>query len=201
MKKLSGTLVYAVYICVLVLLGLVFLYGALLVYHSPRALLDPKDAGLVNLVPTSATVESTETRWDKPDKCRGAGRPLRTRHPESDITFRFVSNDGKLIKVRKTMCWGDIPALGYPSVVPGLEEFSKERSNLVSLREGEEILLWYDPADPSKISWPTRYRPDLMFTGLTLMVAPVVLGVWFVRALRRAVARSKELTESLRGKL
>jgi len=31
-----------------------------------------------------------------------------------------------------------------------------------------------------------------MFTGLTLMVAPVVLGVWFVRTLRRAVARSKE---------
>jgi hypothetical protein len=191
--------VYAVFIGVLVLLGLVFLYGALLAVSSPRALLDPKDAGLVRLIPTSATVENIEYRWDGPDKCRTT-RPGRT-SPESDITFRFVSNDGKFIKVRKFMCWHDIPGWGFSSVVPGLEEFSKERSLLVPLREGEEVPLWYDPADPSQISWPRRYSPSLMFTGLTLMVAPVVLGVWFVRTLRRAVARSKELTESLRGKL
>jgi len=156
----------AAFFSVLVLSGLVFLYGALLVFHSPRALLDPKDAGVVRLIPTSATVESIEYRVDESSKCTiYKNRRRWTRVTKPDITFRFVANDGKFIHASKTMCRRDVPGWGYPII------------KRTTLREGEEILLWYDPADPSQISWPRRYSPRLMFTGLTLMVAPVTLLV------------------------
>jgi len=171
-----------VFIGVLVLSGLVFLYGALLVFYSPRALLDPKDAGLVNLTPTSATVESIGYRVNESSKCTRISRRGSTSTLKLDITFRFVSNDGKFIHARKTMCQRDVPGWGYPII------------KRTTLREGEEIMLWYDPADPSQISWPRRYSPRQMFTGLTLMASPVALLVGIAWTSRLAVARSKGLT-------
>lgn len=55
-KRVSETVGKAVGLVVIVLLGLTFFYGALLVYYSPVAPLDRKDAGSVSLIPTMATV-------------------------------------------------------------------------------------------------------------------------------------------------
>jgi len=178
----------AVSICVLVLLGLVFMYGALLALSSPRALLDPKDADLVRLIPTRATVENIEYPREGFFECSPSRHTVR--NVKLDVTFRFVSNDGKFIKVRKIMCRRDIPGWGAPVF------------NRTKLHEGEEILLWYDPVDPSKISWPRRYSPRQMFTGLTLMgavVVVVVLVAGFAWALHLARPLIRRLTGRLKG--
>jgi len=175
----------AVSICVLVLLGLVFMYGALLALSSPRALLDPKDAGLVRLIPTMATVENIEYPRAGFFECSSSRRTVW--NVKLDVTFRFVSTDGKFIKVRKTICRRDIPGWGAPV-------FKRTK-----LHEGEEILLWYDPVDPSKISWPRRYSSRQMFTGLTLMGAPVAFIVGLVWAEQLASTLIKRLTGRLKG--
>lgn len=182
-KRVSETVGKAVGIVVIVLLGLTFFYGALLVYYSPVAPLGRKDAGLVSLIPTMATVENIDYPREGVLECLGRGRSA-TLNRKLDATFRFISNDGKFIKVRKTICTYDIPGWGAPV-------FKRE-----SVHVGEEILVWYDPTDPSKISWPTRFSSRQLFSGLKIMGSAVVFTLVLATCTTAFGALSRRLQQS-----
>jgi len=182
-KRVSEKVGNAAGIVVYVLLGLTFFYGALLVYYSPVAPLGRKDAGLVNLMPTMATVESIDYPREGLLECLGRGRHGHG-NSKLDATFRFISDDGKLIKVRKTICEYDIPGWGAPV-------FKRE-----SIHVGEEILVWYDPTDPSKISWPTRFSSRQLFSGLKIMGSTVVFTLVLATCTTAFGALSRRLRQS-----